>query len=75
MGSIRSTLCLLLLVIQIIKDVRAAQRIKPWHALLIGTVAAIVYQGGFIIFNQQESSSGRLFSNVFEKVDFSVTYF
>jgi len=43
---------LILLFTLIVKGVRAAQRIKPWHALWIGTVSAIVYQGVFLIFNR-----------------------
>lgn len=43
---------LILLFIRLIQGVRAAERIKPWHALLIGAIAAIVYQGVFLIFNR-----------------------
>ena len=43
---------LILLFVRLIQGVRAAERIKPGHALVIGTIAAIVYQGMFLVFNR-----------------------
>jgi hypothetical protein len=43
---------LIMLFVQLITGVRASQRIKPGYALVIGAVAAIVYQGIFLIFNR-----------------------
>jgi hypothetical protein len=43
---------LIMLVVLFIKGVSAAQRLKPGPAILVGLVAAIVYQGVFFIFNR-----------------------
>lgn len=43
---------LTLLVVLLIKAVGASQKIKPLHALWIGSIAAVVYQGVFFIFNR-----------------------
>jgi hypothetical protein len=46
------SIALIILLVQLITGVRVAQRIKPWQAIVIGTIAAIVYQGVFLIFNR-----------------------
>jgi hypothetical protein len=46
------SIALILLVVLSIKGVGAAQRLKPVPAILIGLIAAIVYQGVFFIFNR-----------------------
>lgn len=43
---------LLMLAIQMIVGVARAQKIKPLHALWIGFIAAVVYQGIFFVFNR-----------------------
>lgn len=43
---------LTLLVVLLIKGVGASQKIRPLHALWIGFIAAIVYQGIFLVFNR-----------------------
>jgi hypothetical protein len=43
---------LTLLVVLLIKGVGASQKIRPLHALWIGFMAAIVYQGVFLVFNR-----------------------
>ena len=43
---------LTMLVVLLIKGVGASQKIKPVHALWIGTIAAVVYQGFFLVFNR-----------------------
>jgi hypothetical protein len=46
------SIALILLPVLLIKGVGSAQRIKGASAVLIGIVAAIVYQGVFLIFNR-----------------------
>jgi hypothetical protein len=46
------SIALIMLFVLLIKGVRAAQKIKPGPAIFIGSVAAIVYQGIFFIFNR-----------------------
>ena len=43
---------LIMLFVLLIKGVRASQKIKPGPSLFIGSVAAVVYQGIFFIFNR-----------------------
>lgn len=43
---------LIMLVVQLILGTSKAQKIKPIHALWIGCIAAVVYQGVFFIFNR-----------------------
>jgi Yip1 domain len=43
---------LIMLFVLLIKGVGASQKIKPPLAILIGSIAAIVYQGTFFIFNR-----------------------
>ncbi|HSL45410.1 MAG TPA: hypothetical protein VK897_18395 [Anaerolineales bacterium] len=43
---------LIMLFLQLIKGVGAAQKIRLGPAIFIGSVAAIVYQGIFFIFNR-----------------------
>jgi len=43
---------LIMLVLQLILGVGKVQKIKPVHALWIGCIAAVVYQGTFFIFNR-----------------------
>jgi len=43
---------LLMLFVLLIKGVAAAQKIKPAPAIFIGSVAALVYQGIFFVFNR-----------------------
>lgn len=46
------SIALIMLFLLLIKGVAAAQKIKPGYAILIGSIAAIVYQGIFFIFNR-----------------------
>ena len=46
------SIALIMLLVLLIKGVRAAQKIKPGPAIFIGSVAAIVYQGLFFLFNR-----------------------
>lgn len=46
------TIALVLLGINMVKGVGAAQKIKPGPAILIGLLSAVVYQGFFFIFNR-----------------------
>jgi hypothetical protein len=43
---------LIMLFVQLILGVRVSQRIKPGYALAIGAIAAILYQGVFLVFNR-----------------------
>jgi len=46
------SIALIMLAVLLTKGVRAAQRIKPAPAILIGIVAFLVYQGLFFVFNR-----------------------
>ncbi len=43
---------LIMLFVLTISGIRAAQKIKPSTAIWIGSIAAIIYQGVFVIFNR-----------------------
>jgi prepilin signal peptidase PulO-like enzyme (type II secretory pathway) len=46
------SIALILLFVLLIKAVRASQKLKLGPSIFIGSVAAIVYQGMFFIFNR-----------------------